>query len=683
MKKKIILFSLFSLFLQSLYSNNQVIDSLKNELENEVNKFKKIQLLNNIFNEQYPSDYKKALAYAQDALEASYKIKPVNKKVKRYISESENNVGVGYLLLDDYEKSLKHLFLSLKIAEEIPDTVIMSNALCNISVVYDYQGNLEKSVFYLKKVINFDQLLGEIESVAIGYSSISANYFYEADYENGMVYYEKALEIVNTLDDPSLLSNLYGNRAIGLNRTKQYKESIKYHMLAINIDEELNNKQGLETDYLNVADVYIKMGNNIKAIEYNIKSLELAKELKSTSNIMLSYSGLSESYDQMGNKDKAIEYLQLYTNWKDTLYNQENANAIAEMQTKYETEKKDNEYSLLLAEKKLDKAEIRRKSTMQIMLLLGLLIALVVVAYVVYSLNQKKKTNKILNAQNEEITEQHFIIEEKNKDITDSLNYAQRIQDAILPEESLLNKSHEAFIYYRPKDIVSGDFYWMKEIGDKIYFSVVDCTGHGVSGAFMSIIGINSLNKIVDDLKIESTGKILDELNKSVNTALGVNHADENSIVNIRDGMDICICSIDKSTNNLEYSGANNSLYLIRNKENLIKERDCILDNDQSIFYEIKPDKMAIGGGSNKVKYKTHSIQLKKDDTLYLFSDGYADQFGGTKGKKFMYKPFKRMFLSIQDQSMDSQLSHIDKTMREWKMGIEQLDDICVMGVRV
>jgi serine phosphatase RsbU (regulator of sigma subunit) len=385
----------------------------------------------------------------------------------------------------------------------------------------------------------------------------------------------------------------------------------------------------------------------------------------------------------MGNKDKAIEYLQLYTNWKDTLYNQENANAIAEMQTKYETEKKDNEYSLLLAEKKLDKAEIRRKSTMQIMLLLGLLIALVVVAYVVYSLNQKKKTNKILNAQNEEITEQHFIIEEKNKDITDSLNYAQRIQDAILPEESLLNKSHEAFIYYRPKDIVSGDFYWMKEIGDKIYFSVVDCTGHGVSGAFMSIIGINSLNKIVDDLKIESTGKILDELNKSVNTALGVNHADENSIVNIRDGMDICICSIDKSTNNLEYSGANNSLYLIRNKENLIKERDCILDNDQSIFYEIKPDKMAIGGGSNKVKYKTHSIQLKKDDTLYLFSDGYADQFGGTKGKKFMYKPFKRMFLSIQDQSMDSQLSHIDKTMREWKMGIEQLDDICVMGVRV
>jgi serine phosphatase RsbU (regulator of sigma subunit) len=315
--------------------------------------------------------------------------------------------------------------------------------------------------------------------------------------------------------------------------------------------------------------------------------------------------------------------------------------------------------------------------------LLGLLIALIVVAYVVYSLNQKKKTNKILNAQNEEITEQHFIIEEKNKDITDSLNYAQRIQDAILPEESLLNKSHEAFIYYRPKDIVSGDFYWMKEIGDKIYFSVVDCTGHGVSGAFMSIIGINSLNKIVDDFKIESTGKILDELNKSVNTALGVNHADENSIVNIRDGMDICICSIDKSTNNLEYSGANNSLYLIRNKENLIKERDCILDNDQSIFYEIKPDKMAIGGGSNKVKYKTHSIQLKKDDTLYLFSDGYADQFGGTKGKKFMYKPFKRMFLSIQDQSMDSQLSHIDKTMREWKMGIEQLDDICVMGVRV
>tara|TARA_B100000809_G_scaffold47628_1_gene42289 strand:- start:928 stop:2979 length:2052 start_codon:yes stop_codon:yes gene_type:complete len=683
MKKKIILFSLFLILFQSLSAENQAIDSLKNELENEVNKFNKIELLNSLFNEQYISDYKKALAYAEEALEASYMIKPVNKKVKYCISQSENNVGAGYLLLDDYENALKHLLLSIKVAEEIQDTIRMSNAFYNLSLVYDYMGNINKSNLYLKKGIVLDKAAGDMESVAISYISISANYFFSGDYDNGMRYYDKAFEIVDTLDDLSMLGNLYGNRAVGLNNIKKYEESIKYHMLAIDIDFKLNNKAGLEADYLNIADVYIKMNQNEKAVEYNNKSLEIAKELKSTYNIMLAYSGLAESYEQMGDKDKAIEYLQLYTNWKDTLYNQENANAIAEMQTKYETEKKDSENRLLLTEQKLDKAEISSKSSMQLMLVLGLLISLLVVAYVFYSLNEKKKTNRLLNSKNEEITAQHSIIVEKNNDITDSINYALRIQNAILPEEGLLKNHFESFIYYKPKDIVSGDFYWIKEVGDKIFFSVIDCTGHGVPGAFMSIIGVNSLNKIVDDLKIYSTGEILDELNVLVNKHLGGNFFLDDEISSVKDGMDICICSIDKATNTLEYSGANNPLYLLRNKENLIGGRDCILDNDQSIFYEIKSDKMATGGGSNKTKYKTHSIQLKKDDTLYLFSDGYADQFGGPKGKKFMYKPFKRMFLSIQDESMDAQISHIDKTMREWKMGMEQLDDICVMGVRV
>ncbi|MDB4533683.1 tetratricopeptide repeat protein [Vicingaceae bacterium] len=669
--------------LQTIDAENQTIDSLNTELSNELNKFKRIDLLNLLFNEQYPSDYKKALEFAQEALEASYTIKPVNEKVKYCISESANNVGAGYLLLDNYEKSLKFLLISLKVAEEIQDTSRMSNALYNLSIVYDYMGDLDKSILYLKKGIVLDNAKGDMESVALGYSTISANYFYEGEYNDGMIYYEKAMEILLPMNDLSSLAVLYGNRAIGLNKIKRYQESIEFHQLAIDIDLKLNNKQGLETDYLNIADVYMEMGKNQQAIKYNIKSLELAKELKSTSNIMLAYSGLSESYQQIGDKDKAIEYLLLFTNWKDTLYNQENANAIAEMQTKYETEKKETENSLLLAENKLDKAEISRKSSMQIILVLGLIIALLVVVYVVYSLNEKKKTNRLLNSKNEEITVQHSIIEEKNKDITDSINYAQRIQDAILPVEGLLKSHFESFIFYRPKDIVSGDFYWIKEVDNKIFFSVVDCTGHGVPGAFMSIIGANSLNKIVEDLKIYSTGEILDELNQLVNKSLGMGNVSTDEVASIRDGMDICICSIDKLTNTLEYSGANNSLYLLRDKENIIEVEETIMDNEGTLFYEIKPDKMAIGGGGNKSKYKTHQFSLKKNDALYLFSDGYADQFGGPKGKKFMYKSFKKMFLSIHHKDMDTQLSYIDNTMKDWKMDNKQLDDICVMGVKI
>jgi serine phosphatase RsbU (regulator of sigma subunit) len=422
------------------------------------------------------------------------------------------------------------------------------------------------------------------------------------------------------------------------------------------------------------------MNENKKAIKYNLKSLEIALGMKSAKNVMKAYSGLAESYEQLGDKDKAYKSIQLYANWKDTLYNEQNAAAIVEMQTKYDTDKKEAQNTLLIAEKKLDKTNLEKKSLQQKMLLVLLASVLVIVIYVVYSLNQKKKINELLNNQNEEIVLKNDIIEEKNKDITDSINYAKRIQETILPNESLLKNNFESFIYYRPKDIVSGDFYWFKEIGNKIFFSVVDCTGHGVPGAFMSIIGVNSLNKIVEDLRIEKPGEILDNLNRLVNDSLGLR--DGVDIRSMRDGMDISICVLDKTTKTLEYAGANNSLYLLRESSSKINNMEPIMKSNNTHFWEVKPNKMAIGGGNNVNLYQTHTIQLEFRDTVYLFSDGYADQFGGPKGKKFMYKSFKRMFLSIQAKSMDNQLAYIDNTMKEWKGGIEQLDDICVLGVR-
>jgi len=348
------------------------------------------------------------------------------------------------------------------------------------------------------------------------------------------------------------------------------------------------------------------------------------------------------------------------------------------MATKYEIEKKETENNLLKAEKELDKVALDKKSFQQQMLLIVLVLIMGVVVFVIYSLNQKKKTNKILNIQNEEILIKNTIIEEKNRDITDSINYAKRIQSAILPKMELLQKDFESFIYYRPKDIVSGDFYWIKEVGEKIYFSVVDCTGHGVPGAFMSIIGYNSLNRIIDDFNITETGLILDKLNDLVIESIG-NQSKE--VLTIRDGMDISICCIDKGSNTLEYSGAHNSMYLLRNKKNIIGEIEPVLADENIVFYEVKADKMAIGGSVNKNKYKTHRIKLEKKDAIYLFSDGFADQFGGEKGKKFMCKNFRKMIMNIQNMDFDNQLSFIDKTMVDWKGELEQLDDICVMGV--
>lgn len=264
-----------------------------------------------------------------------------------------------------------------------------------------------------------------------------------------------------------------------------------------------------------------------------------------------------------------------------------------------------------------------------------------------------------------ELLKQKEIIEEKNKNITDSIIYAKRIQDATLPDIGLVRSYlQKSFVLFRPKDIVSGDFYWIEKVGNKILFAVCDCTGHGVPGAFLSLIGHNALNQIVKELKITVPGKILDELNRKVHRTLQ-NSLEKNSI---KDGMDMAFCALDLDTNVVEFAGAYNPLYIIRDKQ-----------------IEVVPgDKMAIGSHSEEpFSFETKSIQLEEGDNIYLFSDGYADQFGGDKGKKFKYSRFKELLVSIEEKSMEEQHEILCETMDIWQGGLEQLDDLCVMGYKV
>ncbi len=266
--------------------------------------------------------------------------------------------------------------------------------------------------------------------------------------------------------------------------------------------------------------------------------------------------------------------------------------------------------------------------------------------------------------QKEEIESQRVKLEHLYNEVTDSIKYAKRIQEAILPPETDVKKVlPESFILYKPKDIVSGDFYWVEKVGNKIFFAAVDCTGHGVPGAFMSIVGYNLLKQIVKEEN--DPGKILNKLSKGVKDTLhqGI---DEGAT---KDGMDIALCSYDLSTNTLQYAGAYNPLFLIRKGE----------------LIEVKADKFPIGGAledSESRKYTSHTISLEKGDTFYIFSDGYADQFGGNKGKKFMVKQFRQLLLNIQNKSMEEQKQFLNQTIENWMHGHEQVDDILIIGVR-
>jgi serine phosphatase RsbU (regulator of sigma subunit) len=273
----------------------------------------------------------------------------------------------------------------------------------------------------------------------------------------------------------------------------------------------------------------------------------------------------------------------------------------------------------------------------------------------------------------EEVVRQKQEIEVKNKEleilykhVTDSIRYAKRIQESILPPENLIHRLlPDSFVFFKPKDIVSGDFYWVSEKDNKVLFSAIDCTGHGVPGAFMSLVGYNLLKEITDNMTHLNPAKILDALSEGVRNTL---HQFDNKS-SAKDGMDIAFCILDYKKMELQYSGAMNSLYLIRNRN----------------IQEIKADKLFIGYSYSEEQktYTNHTVKLQKGDCIYISSDGYADQFGGPNGRKYMISTFRQLLLDIHQKSLDTQRDILESKFDAWKGDLDQVDDICVMGVRV
>ncbi len=574
------------------------------------------------------------------------------------IANGFNNLAIVLNIQGKYNEAVTNYTNALKIYENFSDSLNISKAYNNLGLVFFNQNKYEKALEYFDKSLDIKKALNDSLGVSQTLNNLGRIFDKQNKNEIALQYYFSSLKISNETNDKLQQSICFNNIADAYRKKKDLYEAFKYYYKAIEINKETEDKEGLAFGLLNLGILYLEKENYFLALENLKKADTLSKEIGNPSLSKDIYETFSQIYEAKKDYKKSLEYHVLFSQIKDTLINEKSLKQVAELSTIYETEKKEQENNLL----KKDNQIIEEKSQKQKWGLLGLAGIVTLLA----------GGGALLYKSRKKIHKAKKIIEEKNKEITDSMNYARNIQRAILPSE-LEAKKHleEHFIFYKPKDVISGDFYWIAEKNNKTYFAACDCTGHGVPGAFISVLNSGLLNNAVNEKQIEKPNEIFNYVrNEIINSLKSKGESGEQ-----KDGMDAVLCSWDKKTNTLEFACANNPLFLVR-------------DNKINDF---KEDRMPVGYQDELKQFKNNAIELKKNDVIYIFSDGYQSQFGGPQGKKFMKKNLRELLLSISQKPMDEQKEILNKTINDWmayinpedKKTYEQTDDLCVIGLRI
>lgn len=631
--------------------------------------------LNNIgYTYQNEGNIPKALEYYHKSLEMQREIGD-----KEGMGISYNNIAIIYKNQGDIPRAIEYIHYSLKVQEEINDKDGVARSYRNIGVIYMDQENISKAQEYLSKSLKIRIEIKDKKGIASSYQSLGMLYVAKEP-DKALGYFEKALKIQEDIHEMEGVTNTLNNIGSIYQRQNKISLALTYFERSLRIYEELNSKHGKATCYFHIAKSQFIQGKIDEAIINAENSLKLSKELGFPSLISNPSDLLATIYSKTGNYKKAFEMKCLFIQMSDSTKNEKNRQVTIQKDFQYRYEKKAIADSIKSVQtRKMFNAQMDHEKTRRIYLYIGIVLTALFAGFIYNRLRVSKKQKIIIESQKSEVEkqreladerrelaeEQKLIIQTKQKEILDSIHYASRIQQAMLTSNEYISSHFDVsdyFIYYQPKDIVSGDFYWAVEQNGKFYLATADCTGHGVPGAFMSLLNINFLNENVIKRQLENPAQILNAQRKEIIKALN-----PKGIENSKDGMDCVLCEFDFSNMKLNFAAANNLLWLVRN---------------QSIT-EYKGDKMPVGMHEEFHDFSLHSIDLQKNDIIYTFTDGYADQFGGEKGKKFKYKQLQEIILKIHHFPMEEQKNHLAKIFIDWKGENEQVDDILIIGVRI
>lgn len=616
---------------------------------------------------QMKGDYTQALDYALKTLDIANA-----QKDKKLISSCLSKLGNIYTDKANYPSALDYYLKALKLETELKNNSNIAWMLTNIGSIYLHQNDFKKALEYHFNALKMNEELKNKSGIMGNHVNIGIVFYSQKDYAKAIEYYNKALKTAEEDDNKNVIVAILGNIGNIYHEQKDFENAINCDFKALKISEELGNQYYTAGILCNIGEVYTKTGNFKEAEKYLKKAIELNKKMGTLDFLMESERIISEMYDLAGRHKDALFHYKNSVALKDSIYSEENKKQLISKEMSFQFEKKE---AILKAEHDKEMVIAEEKKTKQqiiIWSIIGLLVFVVMfLGYIFRSLRITRKQKQIIEVQKNEVLAQKEIVDKQKQKIVDSITYAQRIQKSILMEESeIQNYLPECFIYFQPKDIVSGDFYWFSKSNDKIIIAAVDCTGHGVPGAFMSMIGNTLLNQIVNEKKITTPSEILEQLNIGIYKSL---HQDKEDALS-DDGMDIALCVINYKKNEIEYAGAGNSLYVISDGklETLTAEpfgiggTDILLNQSDTI----------------KKEFTNHTISIKKDMSIYLFSDGYFDQFGGPEKRKFGTQRFKELLLENQNLSMKKQKEAIDSVHSKWKAGSQQIDDILIIGIR-
>ena len=620
------------------------------------------------------SNYKAALQYANESLE------------KLSGAGDQSNMADVYALLCDIqskmglkEKAINNCITSLKIYDEMGKLQGKARLLNSIGNIYLEIRQLDKSKQYFSEALEIARSQNDRVVIARSLDNLADTHSEKNELDSAFYFYQQAREIQQS--DSNYRELATTNLKIGKAYIKanDKKEALHYLNETLKYAQRSPDLELRARVFSELGNLYSSMGNLHTAINYLKRALADAQRIEADPILQSCYNNLAKYYDRLGEKENALVYFKLYMLHRESMFANQSALKIAEVEALYNLDKKEKEIELLKSENKIKDLEASSRKLINIVLISGLIfvIGFSVIIYRQYRIQNKAnvvlsmqkeaidRQKKEIELQRDNIKESNMILEDKNQQITDSIEYAKRIQFSLLPDAGKLKKVFpSSFLIHLPRDIVSGDFYFLHEKGGCKYIAVADCTGHGVPGAFMTVLAHSLLHQIMSNGRDLSTDEIFSELDQKINLNLNQHGISLSPM----EGMDMGLFKIECESNTIHYTGAKIPAYHYNQKE----------------IVQVTPDRNSIGGVGNSGKhFSSKSVIYRPGDILYLATDGYQDQFGGQNGRKFMKMHFRNLLNEISGLPIRQQEEKLLMIYNAWKGNNTQTDDVLIMGIQL